>query len=323
MGLPAGLQRLNSRWVDWLIALMRMDRRWIYLVVALVALVPMLIDFDLPVRVSREARALFEYVEKLEPGQLVMVSFDYGPATGPENDPMADALIRHALTKDLKVVCLALYPIGGRDEGIQELERCVGPLGNPGQVLRETGQLVESRHFPGKFYGKDFIYLGYKDGAQASMRQMNENVHLVFPTDYFGTPLDEYELGRTMRGYDNVAFVFSVATGIIGEWWANLVNAQYGIPVAVGCTAVSAPKYYAYYKAGQMFALLGGLKGAAEYERLVRAAYPRVEELTTAEIFYASKGSNVQALVYTAITLFIILGNVGYLMERRRQARLL
>jgi hypothetical protein len=61
----------------------------------------------------------------------------------------------------------------------------------------------------------------------------------------------------------------SIATGIIGEWWANLINAQFGLPVAVGCTAVSAPKYYAYLEAGQMLGLIGGLKGASEYERMV------------------------------------------------------
>jgi len=133
------------------------------------------------------------------------------------------------------------------------------------------------------------------------------------------TPLDEYELGRAVHGYRDLKFVFSAATGIIGEWWANLVNAQFGIPVAVGCTAVSAPKYFAYYKAGQMFALLGGLKGAAEYEKLVREAYPRLDALTTAEVFYAGKGSDVQSVVYTIITLFIILGNVAFFVERSQK----
>ncbi len=69
--------------------------------------------------------------------------------------------------------------------------------------------------------------------------------------------------------------VVSFATGIIGEWWANLINAQFGIPVACGCTAVSAPKYYAFLQSGQMVGLLGGLKGASEYEWLLMDAYPK------------------------------------------------
>jgi hypothetical protein len=166
------------------------------------------------------------------------------------------------------VVCIALYPLGGVTEGLEELRRAVGPIDPPNGVL-------ESSIFPGKFYGKDFVYLGYKDGGQATMRQMGENLHAVFPQDYFQTPVTDYELSN-QAGYGDVTFVMSLATGIIGEWWANLVNAQNGTPVAVGCTAVSAPKYFAYYKAGQMFALLPGLKGAAEYEYLVEQKHPRV-----------------------------------------------
>ncbi|MBC8425608.1 hypothetical protein H8E07_15950 [bacterium] len=292
--------------------LMKLDRRWIYLFVGVVAVIPLLVDFTLPVPIGDEVQALYDRVESLAAGDIVMISFDYGPSTGPENDPMADALIRHCLERDLKVIALALYPIGGLNEGIEELRRCVGEIDPLNGVL-------ESPVYPDKLYGRDFVYLGYKDGGLATMRQMNENIHAVFPTDFFGTPVTDYELSNTVMGYTDVKFCFSVATGIFGEWWANLVNAQYGLPVAVGCTAVSAPKYFAYYKAGQMFALLGGLKGAAEYERLVREAYPRVEEATTLQIFYASKGSNVQAFVYSVITIFIILGNVGFLLERRRQ----
>ena len=297
--------------------LMNLDRRWLYLLVGLAAVVPIIFPLDMPVRVSEPVEKLFEHIEGLQPGEIVMVSFDYGPSTGPENDPMADAVIRHALTKDAKVMCLALYPIGGVNEGLEELERCVGDL--DGNLPSETP--LESTTFPGKFYGIDYMYLGYKDGGLATMRQMNENIHDTFPEDYWGTPLAEYELGRAVEGYGDLNFVFSAATGIIGEWWANLVNAQFGTPVAVGCTAVSAPKYFAYYQAGQMFALLGGLKGAAEYEKMIREAYPRLDELTTAEVYYAGKGSDVQSVVYTIITIFIILGNVAFIVERTRRVK--
>lgn len=297
--------------------LMNLDRRWLYLLVGVAAVIPILFPLNMPVRVSQPVQDLFDRMEDLQPGDIIMVSFDYGPSTGPENDPMADAVIRHALQKDAKVVCLALYPIGGMNEGLEELERCVGPL----DAHLPSEEPIESEHFPGKFYGIDFLYLGYKDGGLAAMRQMNENIHATFPTDFWDTPLDDLELGRAVHGYGDLQFVFSAATGIIGEWWANLVNAQFGTEVAVGCTAVSAPKYFAYYRSGQMFALLGGLKGAAEYEKLVREAYPRLDALTTAEVFYAGKGSDVQSVVYSIITIFIILGNIAYFVERYSQKR--
>jgi hypothetical protein len=295
--------------------MMNIDRRWIYLLVGLAAVIPILAPLNLPVNVAQSVQDLFDRVESLPPGSIVIASFDYGPSTAPENDPMADTFIRHCLTKDLKVVCLALYPLGGVSEGIQELELAVGDI-DPA-----NGRL-ESSAFPGKFYGKDFVYLGYKDGGAATMRQMAENVHEVFPQEYFQAPITQYELSDSLRGYGDVAFVMSFATGIIGEWWANLVNAQFGTPVAVGCTAVSAPKYFAYYKAGQMFALLPGLKGAAEYEYLVEQKHPRVAAATAADVYNAGKGWDVQSIVYSLITLFIIIGNVGFLVERRKQKRM-
>ena len=296
--------------------LLNLDRRWLYLLVGIIAIIGLKVPLKLPIKVTEEVQALYDRVESLDPGEVILVSFDYGPSTAPENDPMADVLIRHALTRDLRVVALALYPIGGAAEGIEELRRCVGEELNPSEGV------LESSVFPGKSYGVDYIYLGYKDGGLATMRQMNDRLHETFPADYFGTPIGDYPLGRDVSGYGDVAFCFSVATGIIGEWWANLVNAQYGLPVAVGCTAVSAPKYFAYYKAGQMFSLLGGLKGAAEYEGLVRENYANIEELTNADVYNASKASVIQAFVYSLITLFIILGNIGFLLERRRQQTL-
>jgi hypothetical protein len=294
--------------------LMNMDKRWLYLLVGLAAVIPILLPLNLPVNVAQSVQDLYDRVESLPAGSIILVSFDYGPSTGPENDPMAVTFIRHCMARDLKVVCIALYPLGGVTEGLEELRRAVGPI-DP------AAGLLESTAFPGKFYGKDFVYLGYKDGGQATMRQMGENVHTVFPQEYFQSPVTQYELSNQVQGYGDVTFVMSLATGIIGEWWANLVNAQYGTPVAVGCTAVSAPKYFAYYKAGQMFALLPGLKGAAEYEYLVEQQHPRVATATAADVYNAGKGWDVQSIVYSIITLFIIIGNVGFLVERRQRNR--
>jgi hypothetical protein len=292
-------------------ALQRVDRRWIYLFVGLSCVVPFIFPLGLPVGKSDAVQALFDRVESLEPGEIAMLSFDYGPSTGPENDPMAQMFMRHLLAKGHKLVAIALWPIGGLTEGNEEFLRATGGW---------DPETLEFVNFPGKYYGTDAVYLGYKDGALAAMRQMNEQLHAVFPQDYYlRAPTDSLPLTQEVRGYGDLAFCFSVSTGIIGEYWANLVNAQYGLPVASGCTAVSAPKYFAYLRAGQMFALLGGLKGAAEYEELVMEAYPHIRELTEAEVYYAAKGWDVQSLVYSIIIVFIILGNIAYLAERRRE----
>ena len=290
-------------------AILNLDRRWLYLLVGVACIVPFFFPLGLPIPESDAVRALFDRVESLEPGEVVLISFDYGPSTGPENDPMAAALMRHLLVRDIRFITISLFPIGGVTEEAEEFERVTGDFD------RET---MEFGNWPGKYYGIDAVNLGYKDGALAALRQMNENMHHVFPSDYYlRVPVDSLALTREVRGYGDVAFAVSIATGAIGEFWANLVNAQYGLPVAVGCTAVSAPRYYAYLRAGQMFALLGGLKGAAEYEQMVMRAYPVVAQATLEDSYYAAKGWDVQSLVYSIIIVFIILGNIAYIRARR------
>jgi hypothetical protein len=165
------------------------------------------------------------------------------------------------------------------------------------------------------------------------MKQLGENFSGVFPTDSRNTPFAEIPIfepaltsGDQTFSYDDVKLVCSFATGIIGEWWANLVNAQFGTPVAVGCTAVSAPKYYAFYKSGQMLGLLGGLKGASEYEKLLTGKYGRLDEriddvYADPSVYTASKAMDAQTTDHLIIIVFIVLGNIAFFMTRAAERR--
>ncbi|MDM7915942.1 MAG: hypothetical protein ACE15D_05990 [Candidatus Eisenbacteria bacterium] len=280
--------------------IMSIDRRWIFLLIGVGTALPILFPIGFRVSVTPSVSALYDRIEKMEAGQVILVSFDYGPSTAPENDPMADAVLRHAFSKKLRVVILALYPIGGLAMADQSLAR-VTP------------------DFPGLTYGVDYVHLGYKSGGQASMKQIGEEIRGVFPTDRYGTPLETLPLMAEVHNYDDMRLVVSFATGIIGEWWANLINAQFHIPVAVGCTAVSAPKYYAFLQAGQMVGLLGGLKGASEYEALLLGGYPNFHTVyDRAGLYTAIKGMDAQTIDHTVILVFIILGNLAFVLGRRR-----
>jgi hypothetical protein len=277
-----------------------LDRRWVFLLVGLGTILPIIFPIGLPVTVTPPVRNIFDTIQKMGPDDVVMISFDYGPTTRPENGPMAAAVIRHCFARRVKVVALALYPIGGGAMANEELSKVAA-------------------EYPEIQYGVDYVNLGYKDGGQASMKQMGQDIHAVFPSDSRGTPLASLPLMHKVHTYQDVNLVVSLATGIIGEWWANLINAQFSTPVAVGCTAVSAPKYYAYLSTGQMIGLLGGLKGASEYERLLVDTYPGTREVyDNVAIFSAMKGMDVQTIDHSVIILFIIIGNVAYFLGRRR-----
>jgi hypothetical protein len=90
------------------------------------------------------------------------------------------------------------------------------------------------------------------------------------------------------------------------------MHPQSGTPVIIGPTAVGAPKYYAYLNAGQLVGMVGGMKGAAEYEKLLAGRHPdlaRTYESTRA--FTATKGMDAQTVNHAVIILFIIAGNLA------------
>jgi hypothetical protein len=276
------------------------DRRIIYLLVAAGALYPIIRPIGLPVMPTKPVAALYNAVEKLGPENAVMVSFDYGPSSEPELNPMAEAILRHLFSRKIKVVVLALFPLGGNEEAKTELNR----------IAREYDLK----------YGVDYVNLGYKEGGQAVMKRMAVSIPDVFPTDTEGAPTAGMPIMAQAKNYSSISLLISLATGIIGEWWANLVNPQFGVPVSVGCTAVSAPKYYAYLRAGQMMSLLGGLKGASEYEKMVKEGYPALKQVYAQPETMkgsATTGMDVQSIVHVIIIAFIIFGNVIYFATRK------
>jgi hypothetical protein len=285
-------------------SLVHLDRRIIYLLIAIGTILPVLLPIGFRVTTTAPVEAMFDKIESLGPEDVVMISFDYGPTTAPENTPMALATLRHCFTRNVKVVALALFPIGG--------------ITMAGEALATV-----AAEFPEQRYGRDYVLLGYKDGAQAAMKQMGVSIANVFPRDNRGTPLDELPLMQRVHNFADVDLVVSFATNIIGDYWANLVNAQYNVPVAIGCTAVSAPKFYAFYDAHQIMGLLGGLKGASEYEKLVAERYERLRPVySQTGVYNAMRGMDAQTVDHAIIMAFILFGNVVYFLILRRDRRL-
>ncbi|MBI4364005.1 MAG: hypothetical protein HY568_01115 [Candidatus Latescibacteria bacterium] len=281
--------------------LLGLDRRWIFLLVLLSVATPIVFPIGLPVTTSGPTRSAFEYIEALTPGDVVWISFDYGPSSAPENDPMAEAVMRQCFLKKVRVVVTALYPLGA--------------LGIANNVLAKL-----NAEFPGLRYGEDYVNLGYKDGAAAVMRRLGEDISGAFPTDANGRPIGELPLMRDVPDIRHVKVIVTVATGTIGEWWITQVRAQIGTPVIIGPTAVSAPKYYAYLNAGQLVGILGGMKGAAEYEKLLASRHPELAGFyRTTHTFTATKGMDGQTVIHTVILVFILVGNLAYMKSRMKR----
>jgi hypothetical protein len=67
--------------------------------------------------------------------------------------------------------------------------------------------------------------------------------------------------------------------------------------------------------------MLGGMKGAAEYEKLLAAKHPKLRSFYGSTLaFTATKGMDGQTVLHAVILAFIVLGNLAFFTSRSRKA---
>ena len=275
-----------------------LDRRIIFLLIALAVIIPLIVHYTTSIPPSLIVQTLFDKMEVLPPGSKVLLSFDYGPSTVPENQPMANAFVRHALEKGHKVYLMALWPTGARQS--QELID---------EVIR-----VE---YPDKVEGTDWIHLGYKAGNQGLINTLMSDFKAMYTTDLAGRRIEDFPMMdeiRTLRDFD---LILALGSGFPGtKEWIQFAGDPGNIPVGGGTTAVMAPLLFPYYPK-QMVGMLGGLQGAAEYEAALIHKYPELRDRSR----IASESMGPQVTAHLVIIAFIVIGNITYIIERRRSKR--
>lgn len=265
----------------------RVDRRWIFVIVAALVLLPLLFPLKLPLAVSGPAKRFYESIEKVPNGSIVVLSGDFDPASGPELLPMTNSAVRHLFRKHCRIIALELWPGGP-------------PLVD--RILHEIGDET------GKKYGTDYVNLGYKSGNEAAMLAFGGSFSRTFPNDYSGTPVVQLPLMRQADNFDNVALLVNISAGFPGtKEWVQQAQGRYHIRMVSGSTAVQAPELYPYLQSGQILGLLGGMAGAAEYEKSIGVLGP------------ATKGMDAQSSAHLFVMFLILLGNAIYFTRKRDQ----
>jgi hypothetical protein len=268
-------------WVRWLLAI---DRRIIFLLVAAGVVLPLLFPLNLPVTVTPRVKAAFEAIDALPPGSTVLVSMDYEPDIMAELMPMSIAVLRHCFRNHLKVIAMTLYPAG---TGLGEQA------------------VLKAAKAEGAVKNVDYAWLGYKSGFQVVMIGIGENLRGIYPVDFYGTPLDSIPVTRGVNSYRQMAMVVNLSGSSATDYWIQFASGRFHAPLVVGCTAVMATDYYPYLSSKQILGLIGGMKGAAEYERLIDT------------VGDARRGMDAQSLVHLIVVALVIVGNAAFFISKR------
>lgn len=267
------------------------DRRIIFVFIALAVIIPLLLPLNIPISVDKSMNngvyRAYHLIDSLPSGSVILISFDFDPAAAPELLPMGQAMVAHAYSKDIGVITTALWP-----QGVRFAE----------EALLAHAPTYEKERW------EDFVNLGYKAGGVVAIDNIVEDIKKTYPLDLYGKSTSEIPVLQPVNtNLEGVSLIITLSAGdpgVIG--WVQIGRDRYGKKVIAGCTAVSAPAYRPYFNSGQLSGLLGGMAGAAEYEQLVNLPGT------------ASSGMDAQSIAHLFIIIFIILGNIIYLVNRRK-----
>lgn len=271
--------------------LFKLDPKYLYLVLAIVVSVPIIKPLGLPVQPGTYTMAVYDFISSLPEGSVFVIDAAQTAGYGPELETQYVAILKHLLSIDVKLVIVSFSAEG---------PMLVDMAFKGGTI---SGSPVDPANY-GDVYGEDYVYLGFIPGGETAFYTFASDCWLT-QVDEYGTPLEDLPIMqycKTAEDWDGIiAFAGGNHEQRIAQW-----NSVYGVPLLFGVPGVSAPRMYSYIATGQVESMLVSLIGAAEYEML------------TKEIGLASALMDVLNLGQLCIVFFIILGNIGYFIERSR-----
>ena len=296
-----------------------LDRRYIFIIIALAVIIPLLIPFNSKTYTTAPAENLYKKVDSFsgKSDKAILMCFSHDASTMPELFPMEVAVLRHCFERNIKVFTI-----------------CFMPTAAP---LVDYAINTAKENFPDIKSGINYCNFGYKPASLFLMilLRMGDDISEAVETDAEGRKVSNLDIMKGIKNYDDMNLVidFSGSGSVIS--WIVYARAKFGVNVGAGITAVMAADNYPYLQSGQLVGMLSGLKGAAEYEKLVdvfavnhkdfskEVAKETFIPITGDTIPYGYKkariGMNAQSVAHIMIIVFIILGNIGYFLTRKNK----
>ncbi|MCB5245975.1 MAG: hypothetical protein RBR57_03335 [Candidatus Syntrophosphaera sp.] len=230
-----------------------LDRRWIYLVVALAIIIPLLIPYNSDNVTTPPTENVYQMVDSFagREDRAVLLSFYHDASVMPELYPMQIAIIRHCFERNIKVFFLSFLPTGA--------------------PIIDMAINTVKEEYPNIKSGVDYCNFGYIPAALIvpTVIGMGDNIATAVPTDAEGRKTENLPIMKGITNYNEMNLVIEFSGSTAGAYWLIYARPKFGTNIAVGVTAVMAADEYPYLQTGQYIGLLCGLKGAAEYEKLV------------------------------------------------------
>ncbi len=313
-----------------------LDRRYIYLVVALAIILPLVIPFNSKTYVTEPAENVYKKIDSFvspETGlgrrdRAVLLVFNHDASTMAELFPMEVSILRHCFQRRIPVFTICFLPTAK-------------PLMDYALQTAKEDFDVQS--------GIDYVNFGFKPWALFTpiVLGMGDDIAKAVETDDEGRIVENLEIMKEIKNYNEMNLVVDFAASAAVVRWITYARSRFGANVAAGVTAVMAADNYPYLQTGQLVGMLAGLKGAAEYEKLVdvfamhrvvengeekivsrnfskevlKDSWVKLSDIKNSSYKMARIGMNAQTVAHIMIIVFIVLGNIGYFVNKKRDAK--
>lgn len=302
-----------------------LDRRWIYLVVALSIILPLVIPFNARTYVTEPTSDVYEKIDSFHDREdrAILMCFSHDASTMAELFPMEVSILRHCFERNVKVLTICFMP-------------AAKPLMDYAINTAKEDYDIQS--------GVNYVNFGYKPYGLflPILLGMGDDIAKAVETDDQGRKVENLPIMQNITNYNEMNLVIDFAASAAVFSWITYARARFGANVAAGITAVMAADNYPYLQSGQLLGMLSGLKGAAEYEKLldvfamhkdengnpdprefsqeiIKESWINLSDIDNRTYKTARIGMNAQTVAHIMIIVFIIVGNVGYFMSKKKK----
>jgi hypothetical protein len=267
------------------------DRRFIYLLLLVSVSIGLIVKKKLPAVPSNQVRDAYAAIEKAPTDKLCLIGAEWSASTKGENGPQTRALLHHLMKRHIKFAIMGFDPQG--PDNVAGIAETLGT---------EYGYV----------YGRDWVNWGYRNenAVNPKLKALVRDIPGAMEHDSNGTSLKDYDKLPIMKGIkdmNDIGIMIDITPSGTADAWVAFVQGVKNTPFVYSPTAVMAPEAYQYLDSGQMVGMLTGLKGAIEYEYLINKPWD------------ATRQALALSIAHVLIVVLIVVGNLGYLAEKRRK----
>ena len=270
--------------------LANVDRRVFYWILFVALMVPFLNPIGFPLSIADNTRDLYEGItgDSVAPGDVWIINFGYGVSAWPECHPGVTVVTKALFREDAKIIFM-----GPHYDVLLTYNKLQGTV---------------AEDFAGKVYGEDYVFLGYITGGEAAITQLAGDMRSVYPTDHFGTDLDDIPMMADVNQWQDISGVLSSDTGDWGTYFLRQWQEPHDVPMAQIGIAMLGSTGIPLWLAGNFFGMSVGSRGGAELELII------------GELGEATTAMDSISVSHLLIVIAVIMANISVITERGRES---